>query len=54
MRILYITQYFPPEIGAGGVRAMNIARCLLKLGHEVQVISETPNYPDGEVPEKYR
>jgi len=54
MNVLYVTQYFAPEIGAGAVRAMNIAKCLLKLGHEVQVISEIPNYPDGDVPEKYR
>ncbi len=54
MKILYITQYFPPEIGAGAARAFNISNCLSGLEHKVRIISEIPNYPDGKIAKKYR
>ena len=54
MKIIYITQYFPPEVGAGAVRAFNITKNLIELGNNVFVISEIPNYPDGKIPPKYR
>ncbi len=54
MRILYITQYFPPEAGATQTRAYEMARNLVRLGHQVTVIAEIPNHPSGIIPPEYR
>ncbi len=54
MKILYLTQYFPPELGAGEARAFEMVRNLKRLGHQVTVITEFPNYPSGIVPNTYR
>lgn len=47
-RILYISQYYPPEVGAGAVRSESIVSKLAEEGWEVDVITEIPNYPIGE------
>ncbi len=47
MRILYLTQYFPPEIGATQTRAFEMARHLTELGHQVTILTEVPNHPLG-------
>ncbi len=49
MKILYITQYYPPEIGAGSFRAEAIVDGLARRGHNVKVVTEIPNYPHGKV-----
>lgn len=54
MRILYISQYFPPESGATQIRAYEMARNFVTQGHAVTMISEIPNHPSGIVPEDYR
>lgn len=54
MRVLYITQYFPPEIGAGASRAYEMSMHLSQLGHRVTVLTEFPTYPSGVVPSDYR
>jgi glycosyltransferase involved in cell wall biosynthesis len=54
MRILYLTQYFPPEVGATQSRAFEMARGLVRAGHEVTVITEVPNHPSGVVQEEFR
>jgi len=53
MRILLITQHFPPERGAVR-RLYEFAKFFQNGGHEVTVLTAMPNYPDGVVPEKYR
>lgn len=53
MRILYISQYFPPEAGATQTRAFENARYLAAWGHDVTVICEVPNHPAGIVMEGY-
>lgn len=47
MRILYLSQYFPPEVGATQTRGYEMARNLVRLGHEVTVLTELPNHPAG-------
>lgn len=47
MKILYITQYFNPEIGATSNRAYANAKYLSKKGHKVVVLTEMPNHPRG-------
>lgn len=54
MKILYLTQYFPPDKGAGQIRAWEMARNLTRLGHRVTVLTEFPNHPLGVVPARYR
>ncbi|MCB0036552.1 MAG: glycosyltransferase family 4 protein, partial [Anaerolineales bacterium] len=54
MRILYLTQYFPPEIGATQTRAYEMARGLVKQGHEVTLLTEFPNHPVGIIPPEYQ
>lgn len=54
MNILYISQYYPPEIGATQTRAVEMARNLVKLGHQVTVLTEFPNHPTGIIPKQYR
>jgi glycosyltransferase involved in cell wall biosynthesis len=54
MRILYLSQYFPPEIGATQTRAHEMARGLVRAGHQVTLLTEVPNHPTGIVPPEYR
>lgn len=52
--ILFITYYYPPEKGAAMVRIGETAKRLVKLGHQVTVLTTLPNYPTGYVPPEYR
>jgi glycosyltransferase involved in cell wall biosynthesis len=54
LRILLLSQYFPPEIGATQSRMQAFAEHLASRGHEVTVICEFPNHPHGVVPEAYQ
>ena len=54
MRILYLSQYFPPEVGATQARTYEMARQLVQHGYDVTVITEIPNHPSGTIPEEYR
>ena len=49
MRFLILTQYFYPEIGAPQVRLAAMAKELLHLGHQVEVVTALPNYPEGKI-----
>jgi glycosyltransferase involved in cell wall biosynthesis len=54
MRILYFSQYFPPEVGATQTRAYEMSRYLAARGHNVTVVTEVPNHPSGIIPPPYR
>ncbi|MBW7995645.1 MAG: glycosyltransferase family 4 protein [Candidatus Glassbacteria bacterium] len=54
MKILMLTQYFYPEVGATQTRIHEFARNLIDHGHDVTVITEVPNHPIGIVHEKYQ
>ena len=54
MRFLILTQYYPPEVGAAQVRLSATVRELVRLGHEVEVVTGMPNYPDGRIQPRYR
>lgn len=54
MKILIVTQYFPPEIGAPQARLFELAVRLVGMGHEVTVLAAMPNYPTGRVFDGYR
>jgi colanic acid biosynthesis glycosyl transferase WcaI len=54
VKILYISQYFPPEMGAPAARASELSRHWAQAGHEVTVLTGFPNHPTGVVPAEYR
>ncbi len=54
MKILILTQYFPPEFGAAATRNSEHARFWAEAGHEVEVCTGMPNYPAGVIHEAYR
>jgi colanic acid biosynthesis glycosyl transferase WcaI len=54
MRILYLSQYFPPEVGATQTRAYEMAHHLVIEGHHVTAIVEIPNHPKGVIHPEYQ
>jgi colanic acid biosynthesis glycosyl transferase WcaI len=54
MRILFISQYFPPEMGAPAARTYELARRWVEAGAEVTVVTAIPNHPTGVIPPEYR
>ena len=54
MKILYLSQYFPPEMGAPAARAAELARYWVRDGHEVTVLTGFPNHPTGVLSVEYR
>jgi colanic acid biosynthesis glycosyl transferase WcaI len=54
MRVLFLTQYYPPEIGAAQQRLASWACALRRAGHAVTVLTGLPNYPRGRISEQYR
>jgi glycosyltransferase involved in cell wall biosynthesis len=54
MRILFLSDNFPPESNAPASRLHEHARYWVAQGHEVTVITCAPNFPDGKVFSGYR
>jgi colanic acid biosynthesis glycosyl transferase WcaI len=54
VKILYVSQYFPPEMGAPAARADELSRHWALMGHEVTVLTGFPNHPTGVVPHEWR
>lgn len=54
MKILILTQYFPPETGAPQNRLYDLAIKLLNRGVQVSILTAFPNYPLYEVFPGYR
>jgi glycosyltransferase involved in cell wall biosynthesis len=51
MRIVILTQYFPPE---PAIKLSAIVRHLVAAGHEVQVLTSLPNLPQGKLYAGYK
>ena len=54
MKLVFLTQYFPPEIGAPQARLFELARGLKNKGHEVTIVTAFPNYPGGKILFNYK
>src|SRR6056297_1730239 len=56
MKILLLTDYFPPEIGSASHLFYELGRELVKRGDEVHLITGFPRYniKKDELPSKYR
>lgn len=50
-RVLYLSQWFPPENGTVGLQ---VAQALRARGYDVEVLTGFPNYPTGRLAEGYR
>lgn len=52
-RVLLLSHFYPPEIGAPQTRLRETVRGLVAMGHEVRVVTGPPHYPDGRVKAGY-
>jgi len=53
VQILFLSNYFPPEVNAPATRTYEHARQWVEDGHTVDVLTSVPNFPEGEVYEGY-
>ncbi|CAN5204108.1 glycosyltransferase family 4 protein [soil metagenome] len=49
MRILILTQYYPPETGAPQNRLSSLAGYLASFGNDVEILTAMPSYPKSEI-----
>jgi colanic acid biosynthesis glycosyl transferase WcaI len=49
VKIIFLTQYYPPEMGAAQARLSELAARFIERGHEVLVLTSMPNYPQGRI-----
>ena len=54
MEILYLSQYYPPEMGAAAVRVSELSKYWVQMGHKVNVVTGMPNHPDGIIHPSYK
>ncbi|MCB0330751.1 MAG: glycosyltransferase family 4 protein [Bdellovibrionales bacterium] len=54
MKILFLSDNFPPEVNAPASRTFEHCREWVKLGAEVTVITSAPNFPQGRLYEGFR
>lgn len=54
MKVLVVSFYFEPEIGAAPSRITNLVRGLKERGAQVDVLTCLPNYPKGRIFDGYR
>jgi glycosyltransferase involved in cell wall biosynthesis len=54
MRVIIVTHYFPPEIGAPQARLSALAAAWAANGDDVTVLTGMPNHPTGVIPPQYR
>ena len=49
LRILFITENFPPEVNAAATRVHERACYWVRDGHEVTILTSFPNFPQGKI-----
>lgn len=54
MKILFLSDNFPPEVNAPASRTFEHCREWIRMGHEVTVITCAPNFPTGKLFPGYR
>jgi len=54
VRILFLSHFYPPEMGGAAARISGLAKWLVKFGREVTVITGYPNYPIGKIYPEYK
>ena len=53
LKLLILTQYFPPEVGAPQNRLFELAVRLKRIGVDVSVLTAIPNYPQMKIYDGY-
>ncbi len=53
LRLLLLTQYYDPEVGAAQTRLRETVKGLADRGFQITVVAPAPSYPTGIVPEGY-
>jgi len=53
-RVVFLSEYFPPDTGGASTRAANLVHVVEELGLEAVVVTSFPHYPDGNVATQYR
>jgi glycosyltransferase involved in cell wall biosynthesis len=53
MRIQFVSNYFPPEVNAPATRLDEHASQWVRDGHDVEVLTSVPNFPEGAVYDGY-
>jgi glycosyltransferase involved in cell wall biosynthesis len=54
LKILYLSQYFPPEMGAPSARVFELSRRWVSKNTDVTILTGFPNHPTGIIPETYQ
>jgi colanic acid biosynthesis glycosyl transferase WcaI len=54
VRVLFLTHYYPPELGAAPARIAALAHGLAERGVQVTVHTGFPHYPSGAIPPPHR
>lgn len=54
MRILIFGGHYEPDLGPSAPIFTMLCRNLVKLGHQVTILTMVPHYPSGRVPPEYR
>lgn len=54
MHILYVSHLYQPEPGALPERVSRMAKHWTRMGHQVTVLTDFPNHPDGKVYPEYK
>lgn len=54
MHVLFLTPYFPPDVGSAQRQMHQLSTRLAAMGHEVTVLTAVPHYPTGVIPREYR
>jgi glycosyltransferase involved in cell wall biosynthesis len=54
LKVLLISQYFPPDLGGVATRTSNLVKGLALNGCDITVITAFPHYPHGNIPKQYR
>jgi glycosyltransferase involved in cell wall biosynthesis len=54
VRIVFLTQYFPPEIGAPQNRLYDLAIRLKSYGVDINILTAMPNYPQMQIYDGYK
>lgn len=54
LKILFASQYYPPESNAPAVRTSEMAERWAAAGHDAHVITAFPHHPAGVIPDEYR
>ena len=54
MKIVLLTEYYKPEMGASQNRLYEMVKGLKEAGNEISVVTGMPNYPTGRIFDAYK